>query len=53
MGDASREIMRQARRQVAEWTPSQVNEALAGQHEAGPEHQEIVLVDVREKIEWN
>ena len=53
MGDASREIMRQARRQVAEWTPSQVNEALAGQHEAGPEHQEIVLVDVREKLEWN
>jgi len=53
MGDASREIMRQARRQVAEWTPSQVHEALAGQHEAGPEHQEIVLVDVREKIEWN
>jgi len=53
MGDASREIMRQARRQVTEWTPSQVNEALAGQHEAGLEHQEIVLVDVREKIEWN
>jgi sulfur-carrier protein adenylyltransferase/sulfurtransferase len=53
MGDASREIMRQARRQVAEWTPSQVHEALANQHEAGPEHQEIVLVDVREKIEWN
>ncbi len=53
MGDASREIMRQARRQVTEWTPSQVHEALAGQHEAGPEHQEIVLVDVREKLEWN
>src|SRR5690242_4676978 len=53
MGDASREIMRQARRQVSEWTPSQVHEALAGQHEAGPEHQEIVLVDVREKLEWN
>jgi sulfur-carrier protein adenylyltransferase/sulfurtransferase len=53
MGDASREIMRQARRQVSEWTPSQVHEALASQHEAGPEHQEIVLVDVREKLEWN
>lgn len=35
MGDASREIMRQARRQVLEWTPSQVHEALANQHEAG------------------
>ncbi len=53
MGDASREIMRQARQQVSEWTPSQVHEALAGQHEAGPGHQEIVLVDVREKLEWN
>ena len=53
MGDASREIMRQARRQVPEWTPSQVHEALADQHEAGPDQQEIVLVDVREKHEWN
>jgi len=53
MGDASRQIMRQARRQVPEWTPSQVNEALAHQHEAGPKHHEIVLVDVREKHEWN
>src|SRR5215471_6169466 len=53
MGDASREIMRQARRQVPEWTPTQVHEALAVQHEAGSDQQEIVLVDVREKIEWN
>jgi sulfur-carrier protein adenylyltransferase/sulfurtransferase len=53
MGDASREIMRQARRQVSEWTPSQVHESLAVQHEAGRERQEIVLVDVREKHEWN
>jgi molybdopterin/thiamine biosynthesis adenylyltransferase/rhodanese-related sulfurtransferase len=53
MGEASREIMRKARQQVPEWTPSQVNEALAQQHEAGPNDQEIVLVDVREKIEWN
>jgi molybdopterin/thiamine biosynthesis adenylyltransferase/rhodanese-related sulfurtransferase len=45
--------MRQARRQVPEWTPAQVNEALAGQHEAEPDQQEIVLVDVREKYEWN
>src|SRR5438876_11335203 len=53
MGNASREIMRQARRQVPEWTPSQVHESLAVQHEAGPKDQEIVLVDVREKHEWN
>jgi len=53
MGNASREIMRQARRQVPEWSPSQVREALAIQHEAGPTNQEIVLVDVREKHEWN
>lgn len=53
MGDASREIMRQARRQVSEWTPSQVHEALAVQHEARTDDQEIVLVDVREKLEWN
>src|SRR5215467_14246009 len=53
MGDASREIMRQARRQVPEWTPTQVHEALAVQHEAGSDHQEIDIVDVREKIEWN
>jgi molybdopterin/thiamine biosynthesis adenylyltransferase/rhodanese-related sulfurtransferase len=53
MGDASREIMRQARRQVSEWSPSQVHEALAIQHEASPTNQEIVLVDVREKHEWN
>src|SRR5207245_7770984 len=53
MGNASREIMRQARRQVPEWSPSQVHEALTIQHEAGPTNQEIVLVDVREKHEWN
>ena len=53
MGEASREIMRQARREVPEWTPAQVHEALANQHEARPDQQEIVLVDVREKYEWN
>src|SRR5437764_13552854 len=53
MGDASREIMRQARQQVPEWTPATVYEALAGQHEAGSDEQDIVLVDVREKHEWN
>jgi molybdopterin/thiamine biosynthesis adenylyltransferase/rhodanese-related sulfurtransferase len=53
MGDASREIMRQARRQVPEWTPAQVNDVLAHQHETSPGDQEIVVVDVREKHEWN
>ena len=53
MGEASREIMRQARRQVPEWSSSKVHEALAHQHEAGRECQDIVLVDVREKLEWN
>ena len=53
MGEASREIMRQARKQVEEWTPTHVHEALAEQHEAGSHGQNIVLVDVREKIEWN
>src|SRR2546423_12088139 len=53
MGEASREIMRQARRQVQEWTTPTVNEALAKQHDAGRQNQEIVLVDVREKHEWN
>ena len=28
MGEASREFMRRARKQVPEWTPSQVQEAL-------------------------
>jgi len=53
MGDASREIMRQARRQVPEWSPPQVKAALAGQHAAGQDHHGVVLVDVREKYEWN
>lgn len=53
MGEASREIMRQARKQVEEWTPARVNETLAEQHEAGSDGQDIVLVDVREKNEWN
>jgi len=53
MGEASRQIMRQARQQVPEWSPPQVQDALAQQHEAGRDHQDIVLVDVREKHEWN
>src|SRR6266704_3562467 len=53
MGEASRQIMRQARQQVPEWSPPQVQDALAHQHEAGRDRQDIVLVDVREKHEWN
>ncbi len=53
MGDASREIMRRARQQVPEWTPAQVHETLAQQHETPPDNQEVVVVDVREKHEWN
>ncbi len=52
MGDASREILRSARKQVPEWNAAQVNEGLANQHEAGPDGQDFVLVDVREKNEW-
>ena len=53
MGDASREIMRRARQQVPEWTPAKVHDALAEQHEANTDNQEVVVVDVREKHEWN
>ena len=53
MGDASREIMRRARQQVPEWTPAQVHDALAQEHETNPDNQEVVVVDVREKHEWN
>lgn len=52
MGEASRQIMRQARQQVPEWSASQVHDAIE-QHEAGPEPSDVVLVDVREKLEWN
>lgn len=51
MGDASREIMRQARKQVPEWTPAEASEALAQQREGGQDG--IVLIDVREKNEWD
>ncbi|HZS75659.1 MAG TPA: molybdopterin-synthase adenylyltransferase MoeB [Ktedonobacteraceae bacterium] len=50
MGEASREIMRQARQEVPEWSPSQVQAALSQQQQP---NEEIVLVDVREKHEWN
>ncbi len=52
MGEAFREIMRRARQHVPEWSPAQVNNALAhGQAER--DDQDFVLVDVREKHEWN
>ncbi len=53
MGDAYREIMRRARQQVTQWLPAQVNDVLAHQGATGLDDQEIVLVDVREKHEWN
>jgi molybdopterin/thiamine biosynthesis adenylyltransferase/rhodanese-related sulfurtransferase len=52
MGEAFREIMRQARQHVPEWPPAQVNNALA-HWQAGRDDQDFVLVDVREKHEWN
>ncbi len=53
MGDAFREIMRRARQQVPEWTAAQLNEALAQQKRADADEPEFVLVDVREKHEWD
>ncbi len=50
MGDAFREIMRQARQRVPEWSAAQVNDAL--NHETDGD-QDIALIDVREKHEWN
>ena len=52
MGEAFREIMRQARQHVPEWSPAQVNNALA-HWQAERDDQDFVLVDVREKHEWN
>ncbi len=49
MGEAFREIMRQARQHVPEWSPAQVKDVLS--HRNG--EQDFVLVDVREKHEWN
>lgn len=50
MGEAFREIVRQARQQVPEWSSTQVNEALAPRQGSD---EDFVLVDVREKVEWN
>jgi len=38
---------------VPEWTPAQVRETLTRQKGADSDAQDIVLVDVREKHEWN
>ncbi|GLV56595.1 molybdopterin biosynthesis protein MoeB [Dictyobacter sp. S3.2.2.5] len=50
MGDAFREILRQARQHVPEWSASQVNDVL-NQRKQG--NADFTLVDVREKTEWN
>ncbi len=51
MGDASREILKRARQQVPEWTTTQVNDAL--NHQQDTTDQDVVVVDVREKNEWD
>ncbi len=51
MGDASRDILKRARQQVPEWTTTQVNDALT--HQQDTTDQNVVVVDVREKHEWN
>lgn len=51
MGNAYREIMRRARQQIPEWTPAQTQEKLNIQRQEGLDG--IVLVDVREKNEWD
>ena len=53
MGDASREILRQARKQIPQWSATQVHDAFEQKQESGAEDQDFVLVDVREKNEWN
>jgi sulfur-carrier protein adenylyltransferase/sulfurtransferase len=51
MGEASREILRKARKQVPEWTANQVQNEL--EQKGSTQDQDFVLVDVREKNEWN
>ncbi|GCF08114.1 molybdopterin-synthase adenylyltransferase MoeB [Dictyobacter arantiisoli] len=50
MGEAFREILRQARQHVPEWSSAQVNEALKQRKQ---NDSDFTLVDVREKTEWN
>jgi sulfur-carrier protein adenylyltransferase/sulfurtransferase len=53
MGEASREILRRARKQVPEWSTKQVHGELEQQQQDTPTEQDFVLVDVREKNEWD
>jgi sulfur-carrier protein adenylyltransferase/sulfurtransferase len=53
MGDASRDILRKARKQVPEWSASRVHDALEQKQEDRADDQDFVLVDVREKNEWS
>jgi molybdopterin/thiamine biosynthesis adenylyltransferase/rhodanese-related sulfurtransferase len=50
MGEAFREIMKRARQSVPEWSATQVNDALTQREQ---KQDDFVLVDVREKNEWN
>jgi molybdopterin/thiamine biosynthesis adenylyltransferase/rhodanese-related sulfurtransferase len=52
MGEASREILRRARKQVPEWSANQVHNELEQKQNSSHEDQDFVLVDVREKNEW-
>ena len=45
MGKASRELLRRARSEVKEWSPAEVQQRLSDES--------VVLVDVREKHEWD
>ena len=51
MGEASREILRKARKQVPEWAANQVHDEL--EQKGSTQDQDFVLVDVREKNEWS
>ena len=51
MGEASREILRKARKQVPELAANQVHNEL--EQKGSSQDQDFVLVDVREKNEWN
>jgi molybdopterin/thiamine biosynthesis adenylyltransferase/rhodanese-related sulfurtransferase len=51
MGEASREILRKARKQVPEWAANRVHNEL--EQKDSTQDQDFVLVDVREKNEWN
>lgn len=53
MGDAYRDMLKRARQQVPEWNPAQVHEVLERKKSIGGEEQNVALVDVREKQEWN